>query len=1033
MFPNKFPRYLPFPDLPPNRFEDLTRELMRAVDGVDRIRSYGRSGQDQGGLDLFGWKGDQFHVYQVRRIDKLSPKALEKAVTDFTIFPGARTQDGRRLEASRFIVVVACLASDTSVEDQLLALKAEYINDLDIDLYDGESLSDKLRHHPRIVEAYFGTEWAKAFCADSVHSEAGSAPSWKGLLDGPVSDLGLEGLLKTANEQLESDPAGAAAVFAELATRMAGVYPAHASTLRRKQYQALIAAQDHRSAFRVGCEIVIEQYETGTQLNHLQELGKIAPELDSDAVSCFTVLNSLKSWLQGGGFDLPEVARQLETVCGKPNSLSRFMLLAIAEQVLTDEDPDDDVQLLIPLLEGATVESGFDKTSTRLRCVLADFLIQTRRADTKQAYASLERDAHSGYLIDSLAGLVFMRMGRSHAFEGETVEAITAYRVAVIRTSHAKLHGDTRGALKATLYLETLQGNVDDQLQAAVACLAGRQTLIDDGSVAGAFATELLLKTDFPQALTFAKRATWKARVSGALLDEQKDRSQLGQAWNQPGLEITALRHMIISGDSKAAKSLAGKAEVFLDIATSLSAKAAWVQAAAAQAIEAQANLVPDDRVESVAQALLMLAMSHHPSMFQPSPDLDAHKALAAMCERLPNFVSEILVHRFESLIPRAKNEYRFTDDAMLKILSGVARSHKGLTEKALHLLLACLDYDVNHAAQALTTVEESSRALLTDALKERASKGSVWAERVLSSWDISTASSWEHCERLASIVLNEPVGQPRVVYGIGSPIPELCTMLLGPLPRLRSTSTQMPPVKLRQAVAEHLLRWIEDRFDTASRRRDAAVGFRILTTVLSKATRKGALGRLLSVFDGPGEHQFDLFERGSSHPLSRVRFDLGGSNFRYEVLDAALGCITSHSQATEIERRLLPELRTIGSASADTQELLASMIIELNKYKTSPLRFLVTHPTAVIRQAGVQCWIDRGCEDSEILRAVLEDKDLSVTATLARNLDSISQAHADQSSGLRERLSKHPDFRIRRLLHLPQSASRLKEVNGAG
>jgi hypothetical protein len=78
------PEVLPFGELSPPVFERLVGEVMWLVDGMNDIRGYGRSGQNQGGLDLIGRRKGQTHIYQVRRIVSLSAPALRAAVTDFT-------------------------------------------------------------------------------------------------------------------------------------------------------------------------------------------------------------------------------------------------------------------------------------------------------------------------------------------------------------------------------------------------------------------------------------------------------------------------------------------------------------------------------------------------------------------------------------------------------------------------------------------------------------------------------------------------------------------------------------------------------------------------------------------------------------------------------------------------------------------------------------------------------------------------------------------------------------------------------------
>ncbi|WP_143194907.1 hypothetical protein [Streptomyces sp. CB00316] len=163
--PLSAPETLPFGKLSPPVFERLVGEVMWLIDGMNDIRGYGRSGQDQGGLDLIGRRNGQTHVYQVRRIVSLSAPALRAAVTDFTGPPRTTTPaegwSERRFDAVRFVLATGCVVDDTAVENELVALQEKYQGDIDIDLYDAGALSRSLRERPYLVAGVFGPEWAK--------------------------------------------------------------------------------------------------------------------------------------------------------------------------------------------------------------------------------------------------------------------------------------------------------------------------------------------------------------------------------------------------------------------------------------------------------------------------------------------------------------------------------------------------------------------------------------------------------------------------------------------------------------------------------------------------------------------------------------------------------------------------------------------------------------------------------------------------------------------------------------------------------
>src|SRR3954471_23669389 len=105
--PTLNPAGLPFGELAPPMFERLVAEVVLYVDGLGQVRVYGRSGQAQDGLDIVGGPAHDRSVYQVRRIERLTPPALRKAVLDYAGPPGTPASQ-RRFAARRFVLAAAC-------------------------------------------------------------------------------------------------------------------------------------------------------------------------------------------------------------------------------------------------------------------------------------------------------------------------------------------------------------------------------------------------------------------------------------------------------------------------------------------------------------------------------------------------------------------------------------------------------------------------------------------------------------------------------------------------------------------------------------------------------------------------------------------------------------------------------------------------------------------------------------------------------------------------------------------------------------
>lgn len=130
-------RLLPLGALEPAVFDRLVAEVAMRVDGLPYVRVFGRSAQEQGGLDLYAGSASDRTVYQVKRETTLTAAMLRSYVEryagpprrlDLTPFPLWRP---RRLEARRFVLEVAA-PDDEAVDRELDQL---YAGDLEIELW----------------------------------------------------------------------------------------------------------------------------------------------------------------------------------------------------------------------------------------------------------------------------------------------------------------------------------------------------------------------------------------------------------------------------------------------------------------------------------------------------------------------------------------------------------------------------------------------------------------------------------------------------------------------------------------------------------------------------------------------------------------------------------------------------------------------------------------------------------------------------------------------------------------------------------
>jgi hypothetical protein len=181
-------------------FEGLVLAIVRALDGACDVRRYGKLGQAQHGLDVVGFFTErQPSVYQAKRWEAFGAADLERAVELYAA--------GRRpFDADRMVVAVASEVRDTQTMERLAELRAKYSN-IDIELWDRQAISDRLRNQSHIVSTFFGAATAAAFCTVAPVLTVAAPPASiaaDAILRGPVAHLGLADDLRRAEDWVDN-------------------------------------------------------------------------------------------------------------------------------------------------------------------------------------------------------------------------------------------------------------------------------------------------------------------------------------------------------------------------------------------------------------------------------------------------------------------------------------------------------------------------------------------------------------------------------------------------------------------------------------------------------------------------------------------------------------------------------------------------------------------------------------------------------------------------------------------------------------
>ena len=149
---------LPFGGLSPENFERLCLRLARLEGNPMGCRRYGVPGQKQYGIDIYSrLPGGRYGTYQCKRYEALTPSDIVHAIDEFLTGKWAKRSE-------RFVFCTSCSADRTQVEevieeqtDRLLKASVAF------EVWDAESLSERLRTYEDIVALFFGPEWTRRF------------------------------------------------------------------------------------------------------------------------------------------------------------------------------------------------------------------------------------------------------------------------------------------------------------------------------------------------------------------------------------------------------------------------------------------------------------------------------------------------------------------------------------------------------------------------------------------------------------------------------------------------------------------------------------------------------------------------------------------------------------------------------------------------------------------------------------------------------------------------------------------------------
>jgi hypothetical protein len=956
-------------------FERLVLAMARYIDGAFDVRIYGKRGQRQHGIDIVGFfpSPRQPSVYQGKREERFGAAALEAAVERYT-------GDRRPFGSDRIVVAVAPEARDTATIEKLDELRSRHPG-LHIDLWDRNEISEQLRKQPYLVARFFGAATAAAFCDVPQPAAATGVSSIEAdaVLRGPVAHLGLQDKLRRASELRTEQPSESADIFADVADRLeaAGFRP-HAAVVRDLEAAALQLAGRRNEEAWVRIALGWRQLAAGDAFSAKVQVREVLQRSDQpdDVRRCLEALAAAVGVQSEYHVKLEDLVEAFDAL----HPTDRHFVdaaLVLSEHAIARRRPDLVSSRAGRLREAAdslpaTVEG--ERDAARLRMCIAD------STGEWEPFASSARITYS----PSTTPWILARHARHLALEPDAEASISRYLDAIERACIEGLNDDAADWLYAMrdvrVWAGMVDGNINDPHRHAQALrAAGSGTVLRESYPARERGLNQLRERKWPDALESLHRYVWRAAVVADLGGEVEGNELLGDVFRATGRMLEAMRHYVISGQSKKLESLAASLpEQSIDVSTDFLTPRPWERAAAYKFVEMAADLIADPTAVDWCTAALHEVLTGSP----PSRPFAANPWLAAFLAfgRLSTLASEDQAARFieyaAPLVAREPKHYRFTDEAHMRALIGIARQHPGLAPQAMEQLLSALATDQRMADIVLSEADDLLRAhpdRTVELVKDAAKDGNFHAALAVVIAGGATAAAVSEARRRFDAATAPRERKPGVLT-FGTLLPDTALLVT------------VLPGEDRVRFARTMLERAGDDEDTPHNRQDALLALRPIASDLADDVRDELFESVVPFAEGKVEASQQPLFPGSDDPLARFRFSLGDVSLKNAGLLAAAALAHSPDQAQQVHRVATRNLRQADDAGAN---VIAHALGALPRedLEMTPAE-MARHPNEWLRALGAVVWAESP-NDEEIGLELARDSSPRVRRSLAANLTS--------------------------------------------
>lgn len=989
-------------------FERLLLDLGRHELGLRSLSYFGKRGQAQKGLDVVGTNAHgTAEGIQSKRYQQFTVADLNKAVDKYT-------QSTVPFTLVRLVIGVGSKADDRAVVERKTALNEQH-HPFEIDIWDQARISEMLRDKPEIVIKYFGPRAAERFCVPHILAPVEIAgpdavATADAVLLGPLASTDAQGLLDRASNISANDPAGALVLYRDIQNRLiAAGFPVHAAEFDNTVAALCVRAGEEDTAIRLLMDALWAAENASNSLRAdrvasiLRDLAGFpafgptrtqAPRTPALGAA-FEIADFVTDHLQSplpARIDLPTEAIELVDSADR----ARAVLFA-AERALGN----DDLAWIIAHQE------QIESTATEVANTHIDVAVRLRLAvaDATGEWADLIHSARTGMRRD-LKALTLARHARHKLLQAAPAEADSEWQEAISEACLAKRHADAADWLYSQRFVASRYSGIHEDkwhpLAQALSDLPSRPKIVTSADDARERALAALHDDEPRVAAINLRRQLLDGIRSASFYDEREARRLLGEIYRVTDDLPLAAYYAIGAGDYKEARAVADAfGDVYHDVTELMKSPLSWVAASALQFATEQADLIPDDDIDTVIELAISaindvaLGARLDSPVFSPQMYLSAYGLLAALAARLPASHAQTLLEMLADSVVVKEHHYRRTDESHVGIAAGIACAHSGdLRAIALEQLVGLYARGAHPFRAAARDTLVANLDQVRDRLKEMADRGHREAAALLGYSDpdnVSPESAQAAAQRLCEPTKNGP---NQIGTGTGAVNDSLLAAVL--------------PTDERIACIEMLLSNAASPWEPSSNRDSYLIAASNLTDDLDEEHRRQFIDTAIDFAANPPQSHADAFTASMSSPLGGMRI-----NTRSDCRPAATYLAARLAKSPE-EKRLVRDtaLRLIGVGTDGDYRVTTTL--QLVQSELGDSIGVLAQGSWTLRSLAAILWAESKDMPDDVGKALSQDRDVRVRRALATALAS---AEHRQGSDVRQKLLHDQRWSVRSIL----------------